>query len=131
MARTALLLLLALSLLLELTLAVGGFVMPDVLLAKFGVGNTPDTQFMAFVLAWLLVFVSLMIGLALVWAWRRHPGYPALCYALGFWWIGIGLGLYLGYGRFDNLLLDTVKGLLLVGATRASRQATLAATAGR
>lgn len=122
MARTALLVLLFLALLIELVLTVGGFLMPDTLLAKFGVGNTPDTQFIAYALAWLLLFVSLADGLALVWVWQRHPGYPALCYALGFWWIGIGLGLYLNYGRFDNLLLDSVKGFLLVLATWASRR---------
>ena len=84
---------------------------------------TPDTRFLAFVVAWLLLFVSLAAGLALVWVWQRQPGYPTLCYLLGFWWIGIGLGLYFVYGRFDNLLLDGLKGLLLVLATRATRRA--------
>ncbi|RFP64455.1 hypothetical protein D0N36_14145 [Hymenobacter lapidiphilus] len=122
MARTALLILLILSLVFELILTVGGFFAPEMLLAKFGVGVTPDTRFLAFVLAWLLLFVSLAIVLALVWVWRRDGGYPALCYLLGFWWIGIGLGLYLGYGRFDNLLLDGLKGVLLVLATWAARR---------
>lgn len=123
MARTVLLLLLSVAFLIGLVLTVGGFVAPNVLLAKFGVGNTLDTQFMAYALAWLLLFVSLADGLALVWAWQRHPGYGPLCYLLGFWWIGIGLGLYLNYGRLDNLLLDSVKGLLMVLSTWASRRA--------
>ncbi|MFD2786596.1 hypothetical protein [Hymenobacter rubripertinctus] len=123
MARKLLLILLVLALLIELVLTVGGFAAPDMLLAKFGVGSSPDTQFMAFALAWLLLFVSLADGLALVWVWQRHPGYAGLCYLLGFWWIGIGLGLYLVYGRFDNLMLDSVKGLLLVLATWATRRA--------
>ncbi|NVO29973.1 hypothetical protein [Hymenobacter lapidiphilus] len=123
MARTLLLSLLVLALVFELVLTVGGFLAPEMLLAKFGVGVTPDTRFLAFVLAWLLLFVSLAIVLALVWVWRRHAGYPALCYLLGFWWIGIGLGLYLGYGRFDNLLLDGLKGTLLVLATWATQRA--------
>ncbi len=126
MARTLLLILLVLALLFELLLTVGGFFAPDKLLTQFGVGVTPDTRFLAFVVAWLLLFVSLAIGLALVWVWQRHPGYVALCYLLGFWWMGIGLGLYLGYGRFDNLLLDAVKGLLLVLATWATRRAAAA-----
>ncbi|NVO85298.1 hypothetical protein [Hymenobacter terrestris] len=123
MARTALLILLIVALLFELILTVGGFFAPEMLLAKFGVGVTPDTRFLAFVLAWLLLFVSLAIMLAIVWVWRRHTGYPALCYLLGFWWMGIGLGLYLVYGRFDNLLLDGLKGLLLVLATWATQRA--------
>lgn len=84
MARTALLILLVLALLIELVLAVGGFVAPDVLLARFGLGNAPDTQFMGYALVWLL-FGSLADALLLVWAWQRHPGNPALCYVLGFW----------------------------------------------
>ena len=122
MARTSLLIILILALLIELVLTVGGFAAPELLLAKFGVGSSPDTRFLAFVLAWLLLFVSLTDGLALVWVWQRHPGYAALCYVLGFWWMGIGLGLFLVYGRFDNLLLDAVKGLLLVLATWATRR---------
>ncbi|SDX90714.1 hypothetical protein [Hymenobacter psychrophilus] len=123
MARTSLLILLVVALLFELLLTAGGFFAPDMLLEKFGAGVTADTRFLAFVVAWLLLFVSLAIVLALVWVGRRHAGYPALCYLLGFWWMGIGLGLYLVYGRFDNLLLDGLKGLLLVLATWATRRA--------
>ncbi|PJJ55026.1 hypothetical protein [Hymenobacter chitinivorans] len=123
MARTALLVLLLLALVIELVLTIGGFVAPDLLLTKFGVGANPDTRFMAFALAWLLLFVSLVDALALWQVWQRQPHYATLCYLLGIWWIGIGLGLYLGYGRLDNLLLDTGKGLLIVLATWRSRRA--------
>ncbi|UOQ72179.1 hypothetical protein [Hymenobacter cellulosilyticus] len=122
MARTALLVLLFLALAIELVLTAGGFAAPDLVLAKFGVGATVDTRFMAFALAWLLLFVSLVDAVALWQVWRRQPQYPTLCYLLGFWWIGIGLGLYLGYGRLDNLALDTGKGLLIVLATWATRR---------
>jgi hypothetical protein len=123
MARSVLLILLVLSLLIELVLAAGGFLAPATLLARFGAGATPDTLFLAHVVAWMLLFVSLVAALALKWVWQRHPDYPVLCYLLGFWWIGIGLALYLGFGRFDNLLLDSLKGLLLVLATWATRRA--------
>jgi hypothetical protein len=33
------------------------------------------------------------------------------------WWIGIGIGIYYTFGKPDNLLLDSVKGLLIVGLT--------------
>ncbi|UOQ52967.1 hypothetical protein [Hymenobacter cellulosivorans] len=123
MARTALLLLLFLALVIELALTIGGFAAPDVVLNKFGVTATADTRFMAFALAWLLLFVSLVAAVALWQVWQRQPHYATLCYLLGVWWIGIGLGLYLGYGRLDNLLLDTGKGLLIVLATWRSRRA--------
>ncbi|MCB2407399.1 hypothetical protein [Hymenobacter lucidus] len=121
MARTALLVLLFLALLIELALTIGGFLAPDLLLTKFGVGASPDTRFMAFALAWLLLLVSLVDAVALWQVWQRQPHYATLCYLLGFWWIGIGLGLYLGYHRLDNLLLDSGKGLLIVLATWQSR----------
>ncbi|GAA4000254.1 hypothetical protein GCM10022408_09120 [Hymenobacter fastidiosus] len=123
MARTALLVLLFLALIIELTLTIGGFFVPDKLLTGFGVGISNDTQFMGFTLAWLLLFVSLVDAVALWQVWQRQPHYATLCYLLGFWWMGIGLGLYLGYGRLDNLLLDSGKGLLIVLATWRSQMA--------
>ncbi|GAA3954351.1 hypothetical protein [Hymenobacter algoricola] len=123
MARPALLTLLFLALIIELTLTIGGFFAPDKLLAGFGVGISNDTHFMGFALAWLLLFVSLVDAVALWQVWQRQPHYATLCYLLGFWWIGIGLGLYFGYGRLDNLLLDSGKGLLIVLATWRSRLA--------
>ncbi|MCB2378077.1 hypothetical protein LGH70_10820 [Hymenobacter sp. BT635] len=122
MARTALLLLLLLALIIELVLTVGGFVWPELVLAQFGVGVSPDTRFMAYALAWLLLFVSLVDAVALWQVWHRQPHYATLCYLLGVWWIGIGLGLYLTYHRLDNLLLDTGKGLLIVLATWRSQR---------
>ncbi|TGE19323.1 hypothetical protein [Hymenobacter elongatus] len=122
MARTSLLILLLLALLIELVLTVGGFLAPDLLLAKFGVGVNADTRFMGYALAWLLLFVSLVDATALWQVWRRAAHYHTLCYLLGFWWIGIGLGLYVSYDRVDNLLLDSGKGLLIVLATWQSRK---------
>ncbi|TGE22190.1 hypothetical protein E5K00_18250 [Hymenobacter aquaticus] len=122
MARTALLILLFMALVIELVLTVGGFFAPELVLAQFGVGVSADTRFMAYALAWLLLFVSLVDAVALWQVWRRVPHYATLCYLLGFWWMGIGLGLYLTYHRLDNLALDTGKGLLIVLATWLSRR---------
>jgi hypothetical protein len=49
--------------------------------------------------------------------WQRRPGYAGVCYLLGLWWMGIGVGIYVAFGRPENLLLDSLKGLLIVVLT--------------
>ena len=117
MPRTLLLIVLSLALLLELALTGGAFFAPAPTLKLFGMVYTPALSFLAYVVGWLLLFVSLVAAVALVQVQRRRPGFATWCYLLGFWWIGIGLGIYYAYGRPDNLLLDSVKGLLIVVLT--------------
>ncbi len=117
MARTLLLLLLAIAILLELGLAGGAFFAPAFTLAQFGVPYGPDTKFLAYLTGWFLLFVTLAAGLAWQWVWQRQPGYAGLSYLLGSWWIGIGIGIFVVFGKPDNLLLDTLKGLLIVVLT--------------
>lgn len=121
MIRTFLLTLLALSLAIELALAGGAFFARAFTLRQFGVTLTPDTAFLGYVVAWMLLFVSLTCGLALYQLWQRNPDYATLCYLLGFWWIGIGIGIYSAFGKPDNLVLDSLKGLLLVVLTSRSQ----------
>ena len=115
MARVSLLLLLGLAALVELVLAGAALAAPAWLMQQFGVRYTPDTAFVGYVLGWLLLFVALV---ALVQVWQRRLHFATLCYLLDFWWIGIGIGIYLAFGKADNLLLDSLKGLLLVTLTR-------------
>ena len=112
-----LLLLLAVSMLLEAALAAGAFFQPAFTLAQFQVHYSSATAFLGYVLGWTLLFVTLVAALALLQVWQRRPYFAPLCYLLGFWWIGVGLGIYFAFGRPANLGLDTVKGLLLVLAT--------------
>lgn len=121
MIRTFLLALLALSFVVELALAGGAFFSRSFTLQQFGVTLTPDTAFLGYIVAWLLLFVSLTCGLALYQLWQRNPDYAVLCYLLGFWWIGIGIGIYVAFGKTDNLILDSLKGLLVVLLTSRSR----------
>lgn len=121
MARTLLLALLILSLLLELGLTGGAFFAREFTLHQFGVSLTPDTAFLGYIVGWLLLFVSLVCGLAMWQVWQRTSDYATLCYLLGFWWIGIGIGIYLAFGKPDNLLLDSLKGLLIVLLTNRMR----------
>ena len=114
MARTLLLVMLSIALLLELALTGGAFFAPVFTLAKFGVKYIPDTTFLAYIVGWLLLFVSLVAAVALGQVWQRRPSYATWCYLLGLWWIGIGIGIYYSFGKPDNLLLDSVKGLFIV-----------------
>jgi len=117
MARTLLLVVLFIALFIELALTGGAFFAPVFTMAQFKVKYGPETAFLAYVVAWLLLFVSLAAAVALGQVWQRRPGYATWCYLLGFWWIGIGIGIYYAFGRPDNLLLDSLKGLLIVVLT--------------
>ena len=117
MPRTLLLLVLFIALLLEVALTGGAFFAPAFTLKQFGVVYSPATTFLAYIVGWLLLFVSLAAALALVQVQRRRPGFATWCYLLGLWWIGIGIGIYFAFGKPDNLLLDSLKGLLIVVLT--------------
>ncbi|AMR29141.1 hypothetical protein A0257_19945 [Hymenobacter psoromatis] len=114
MARTLLLFILAIAIVLELALTVGAFFFPAATLAQFGVVYGPETTFLAFLTGWFLLFVTLAAGLAWQWVRQRHAGYAGLCYLLGIWWIGIGIGIFVVFGKPDNLLLDSLKGVFIV-----------------
>ncbi len=127
MARTLLLIVLCIALLFELALTGGSFFAPAFTLQKFGVKYGPDNAFLAYILGWLLLFVSLAAAVALGQVWQRRRSYTTWCYLLGVWWIAIGIGIYYAFGKPDNLLLDSVKGLLIVLLTwrcQASRMMT-------
>lgn len=117
MARTLLLIVLSLALLIELGLTGGAFFARELTLHQFGVNLTADTGFLGYIVAWLLLFVSLVCGLALWQVWQQTLKYETLCYLLGFWWIGIGIGIYIAFGKPDNLFLDSLKGLLIIVLT--------------
>jgi hypothetical protein len=117
MARSLLLLTLFIAMLSELVLAGIAFFAPAFFLAKLGLKHSADTALLTYFVAWFLLFVGLTAGLAFVQLWNRWPRYAPICYLLGVWWIGIGAGIYLLFGRPEHLLLDSAKGLLLVVLT--------------
>ena len=97
----------------EFLFPLGGFLMPERVLELFKVGSSPDTLFMAFVASWLLLFVALVCALT-VWLVKQNvrAGWY-LSFTLGYWWVGIGVGLAVVYQRYDNLVLDALKGLII------------------
>ena len=116
MKRKLLITILIIALAVELILTVGGFFMPTKTFELFKVGYNNDTAFLGYIVAWFLLLVTILVGIAL-WQVINHKNYATICYLLGFWWIGIGVGIYFMFGRPDNLGLDSVKGLLLVAST--------------
>jgi hypothetical protein len=123
LARKLLIAVLVLAFVIEVLWPVGGFFAPETLLQGFKIGVTPDVLFLVFVLAWCLLFVAIICGLALRWVLRGEPAGWSLCYVLGLWWIGIGGTLFLRYGKVENLFLDAVKGAVLTACAWASRGA--------
>jgi len=118
MARKLLITLLILSLIFELALTGGAFFMREAVLKQFQVAVNADTDFLGFIIAWFLLFTSMICAFALWQVVKNKEGYSTLCYILGFWWIGIGIGIYLISKRPDNLFEDSLKGLLLVTLTK-------------
>jgi hypothetical protein len=114
MPRTLLLIVLGVAAVLELGLTGGAFFAPAFTLAQFQVRYGPETRFLAYITGWFLLLVALLAALAFARLWQRRRGYVGVCYLLGLWWIGLGVGIYVVFGRPDNLLLDSVKGLLIV-----------------
>lgn len=93
-----------------------GFGAPDFLLTQFGMQVNADSRFLAFVLSWCLLFVALICWYAFYLVRRGERAGVQLSLILGLWWVGIGLSLFLGYGRVDNLFLDGLKGAVLATA---------------
>ena len=114
MPRTLLLIVLGIATVLELGLTGGAFFAPTFTLAQFQVSYGPETRFLAYITGWFLLLVALLGALAFARVWQRQRGYAGVCYLLGLWWIGLGIGIYAVFGRPDNLLLDSVKGLVIV-----------------
>lgn len=117
MPRTLLLIVLGIATVLELGLTGGAFLAPAFTMAQFKVQYGPETAFLAYITGWFLLLVTGLAALAFGRVWQRRRGYAGMCYLLGLWWMGIGVGIYAAFGRPDNLLLDSLKGVLIVVLT--------------
>jgi hypothetical protein len=117
LVRKFLIALLVFALIVEAVLTIGGFFLPVQTFKQFGVSYNTETAFLGHIIAWFLLFITIIIGIAL-WQVIYQKNYQLLCYLLGIWWVGLGISIYVMFNRPDNLLLDSVKGLLLVMVTR-------------
>ena len=104
--------LLSLALIIEIVLCIGAFFMQEKILTQFGVGYNNDTVFLGYFIAWFLLLVSILIGIAL-WQVLKNKPYQTICYLLATWWIALGIGVYIVFHKTDNLFLDSIKGVLL------------------
>lgn len=111
--KKLLLALLIVAFVIELVMTVGGFLMPEMTLGAFHVEVSEISLFLGHVIAWFLLFVTLIIGYAIYQVRKNDQSGWCLSYILGAWWMGIGTTLFVCYGRTDNLFLDAAKGLLI------------------
>ncbi len=127
MARKILFMLLFVALVLELGLTMGSFFAQSFTLSLFKVAETPDTSFLSFIIGWLCLFISAIICLTGWKLWKKREDAYLLCYIMGFFWICIGIAIYAGFGKPDNLAMDSVKGLFIIIAAYFSKKQASAA----
>lgn len=114
MQRKLLLSMLFIAFFIELALAMGAFFATEITMQKFGIPFNNDTLFPVYIIAWLLLFVSLVCALTIWLLVLNNPIYKMVCYLLGLWWIAIGIGIFVVFKKTDNLLLDSLKGLIII-----------------
>jgi sulfite exporter TauE/SafE len=102
------------SLLIELILSFVCIFSPTSALEIFKIDATPQTIFLGYIIGWLCLFVSSIIVLAIYYLKNNEKTAFNLIYCLGLFWVLLGFGVYFSFNKFDNLILDTSKGLLLI-----------------
>ncbi len=112
--KQLLLTLLTLALLIELVLTILCFVVPHTALELFGMPYNEATHFLGYIIAWFCLLVTVYIAYIMYLLYRNHNHYTIPLYILSIWWLGLGIGIYIVFGKADNLLLDTAKGALLI-----------------
>ena len=112
--RKPLLFTLSFSLLYEVAFAGVVLLAPEWALSFSKLPVNQETLFLSFGLGWCLVVIALMCGLALKQVIDNDKNGYLLTSILGYWWIVVGLALFLKYGRVEYLILDGLKGFILV-----------------
>lgn len=114
MKKNLLYLTLIIAFVIESALTILCFFKPLTAMTLFGMVYSNETSFLAYIIAWFCLLVSILIIYALIGLKNNNNGYKILIYILGCWWIGLGIGVYVSFKKTDNLLLDSLKGFILV-----------------
>ena len=116
MKKNILLFILLISFLLEFYLCISAFFNPESVMKLFRLPYNSNTALLAYFSAWFLLLIS-SICVYLMWLVQTNrAGYYGLINLLSLWWIGLGVAIFIMFKRTDNLLMDSLKGLLLLGA---------------
>ena len=122
--KTTLIYFLGLFLFIEFILSVFGILFTELGLTIFGIETNNQTLFLGSVIGWLCLFVTMIIFLGMYFLIKNKSTVFGILYCLGIFWILIGLGIYFKFDRTDNLFLDSIKGLILLGLTYFYQQKT-------
>ena len=114
MKKNLLYITLIIAFVIEAALAILCFFKPVTAMGLFGLVYNNETSFLGYIIAWFCLLVSILIVYAMMGLKNNNNGYQVLIYILGCWWLGLGIGVYLSFNKVDNLILDSVKGLLLI-----------------
>jgi DMSO/TMAO reductase YedYZ heme-binding membrane subunit len=106
---------LILAFIIEAVLSFLCFFMPAKAMELFGMQYNEQFAFLGYIIAWFLLLVTILIGYAMYLLQINKAGSRAIINILGFWWIGLGIGVYTVFDKLDNLLLDSLKGMVILG----------------
>jgi hypothetical protein len=104
---------LAVAFVIELALTFLAFFMPATAAALFKMQYSGENSFLVYIIAWFLLLVTILIAYT-IYLLQHNKDAKWLIYILGYWWIALGLGVYFTFNKYDNLMLDSSKGILLV-----------------
>ena len=88
--------------------------MPAKALELFGMAYRVEYAFLGYIIAWFCLLVSVLVGYIIYLFWQNNSNYAPLTYLLASWWVGLGIGIFVMYGKVDNLVLDTMKGAVII-----------------
>ena len=121
MYKKALLVFLLIAFIIEALIGVVGIISQNQLLALFKYGISQDTIALAYIIAWLALFVSYICGIAIKQVINNNRNGWLLSYSLAIFWIILGIAVFIKSGRPDNLFIDTFKGCLILISAYLSR----------
>jgi hypothetical protein len=114
MWKKALIAIMALAAVGEFIFSLSGFVAPSMTLEQFKIQPSPDAFFLGYIISWFLLIVAAFAFLSVRQILSDNPNGRTIAMILGLWWIAIGLGIWFEFHRPENLLLDSLKGAIII-----------------